>query len=693
MGDLVAARPPRRAAASGAAASARALTPAELAWLAAVPCALVVFGLLMLLGPPLGHALLAPRGAVFWPSVQGIQAIRPEPVEHARYLIALLGPVLACAAVAARTRSAQLPPRWTGSLVAASQAIVVVALAVALAAQRLHTYGPIYGGPLRRVYFTVPTLAVALALAGALAIALRREGFTERAGRWLWETAPKRAGAAAVAVAFTLLWLLTAVFFDSSVGHSSFAINVTLPFSIDEAYAVLDGRTPLVDFHAQYGQLWPYVAAIAMSVFGASVTTYTIAMACGTAVVLLSVYATLRRVARSSLGALLLYLPFVATGFFMELGPLRNRYGPENLFTLFPIRYGGPYLLAWLTARQLDGARPRAVPVLFCAAGLVALNNPEFGIAAVGATFAALLWAQAPRSARGAARLTADAAVGLLGALALLSLLTLIRAGSLPHLSLLLEFARLDGIEGWTLVPMPALGFHLAVFLTFAAALVVATVRAAARRQDALLTAMLAWSGIFGLGAGSYFAGRSHPEVLIDLFSSWALAVVFLVVVVVRAARARPSPWRAFLPQLAVLFGFGLCACSIAQFPLPWTQIDRLRDRGVEVATIYVRFRQADRFVAERTHPGERVLILLPVSHRVAYEHGLTNVLPWVSIESMPLVSQFDEALSALRRAHGRKVFLWTGNTWPEAIAALGAQGFSLQGTNDAFGLMEWVRY
>jgi hypothetical protein len=139
MGDLVAARPPRRAAASGAAASARALTPAELAWLAAVPCALVVFGLLMLLGPPLGHALLAPRGAVFWPSVQGIQAIRPEPVEHARYLIALLGPVLACAAVAARTRSAQLPPRWTGSLVAASQAIVVVALAVALAAQRLHT--------------------------------------------------------------------------------------------------------------------------------------------------------------------------------------------------------------------------------------------------------------------------------------------------------------------------------------------------------------------------------------------------------------------------------------------------------------------------------------------------------------------------------------------------------------------------
>ncbi|HMJ02952.1 MAG TPA: hypothetical protein VK506_08415, partial [Conexibacter sp.] len=371
------------------------------------------------------------------------------------------------------------------------------------------------------------------------------------------------------------------------------------------------------------------------------------------------------------------------------LGPTQDRYAPSNLFTIFPMRYGGPYLLAWLTARHVDGARPHAVPLLFCAAGIVALNNPEFGIAAVGATLAALLWTQAPPTRRSIGRLAGGAAVGLLGALALLSALTLVRAGSLPHLGLLLEFARIDGTEGWTLLPLPTVGFHLVVFATFVAALVVATVRAVTRAQDVLLTAMLAWSGVFGLGAGSYFVGRSHPEVLIDLFSSWALALVLLLVVVVRAVLARPSR-RPTIAEVAVLFGFGLLVCSIAQFPTPWSQVERLQDRGTERASIYLRFPEADRFVDEGTTPGEHVLILLPISHRVAHEAGVTNVLPWVSIESMPLVSQFDDALSALSEAGGHKVFMWTGNTWPEVTEALRVRGFRLRRSADDLGLTEW---
>ncbi|HEX7292033.1 MAG TPA: hypothetical protein VF250_12980 [Conexibacter sp.] len=691
MGDSVAARLPRRPAASRAAgAAARQLTPGERAWLAVVPCAVLVVLLGLLLGPPLGDALLAPRGAAFWPSVQRVQPIRPEPVEHARYLIALLAPVLLCAAIVGGARSARLAPRWIGRLVAAGQATVLAALCTFLVAQRLHTYGPFFNGPLRRVYFTVPTLVAAGLLTLALVAALRNDRLCERVGDRLRETGRKRIGALAVAVVFTLLWLLTAVFFESSIGRSGFPANVTLPFSIDEAYAILDGLTPLVDFHAQYGQLWPYVAAIAMALFGASITTYTITMACGTAVAMLAMYALLRRLVRSSLGALLLYMPFVATGFFMATGPPATRYGPVNLFTIFPIRYGGPYLLAWLTVRHLDGVRPHTAPVLFCAAGIVALNNPEFGIAALGATFAALLWARGTLSRRAIAGLAGRAALGLLAALALLSLVTLLRAGSLPRLSLLLEFANIDGVEGWTLAPMPTLGFHLVLFVTFAAALAVATVRAVNRRPNVLLTAMLAWAGIFGLGAGSYFVGRSHPEVLIDLFSSWALAVALLTLVVVRAVRARPS--RRPLPaELAVLFALGLCVCSLAQLPTPWSQIERLRDVGTEGLSVYIRYRAADQFVAEHTRPGETVLILHPVSHRVAYEHGLRNVLPWVSVESMPLERQFDDALEALRKAGGRKLFLWVGNTWQELTDALPSRGFELRAVHERLGFMEWV--
>jgi hypothetical protein len=690
MGDFVAAPLPRRAAASDlASTAARELTPGERAWLAVVPCTLLVCALALLLGPPLGEAFLAPRGAAFWPSVDEVQAIRPEPVEHARYLIALLGPLLLCAAIVAGSGRVRLPPVWIRRLVDATQVGLLAALCTFLVAQRLHTYGLVYGGPLRRVYFTVPTLVAATALTVALVALLHRDRVSERVGGWLRETRPKRVAGILLAVAFTLTWLLTAVFTESSIGHSGFPINVTLPFSIDEAYAILDGRTPLVDFHAQYGQLWPYLAALTMSLFGASITTYTITMAAGTAVVLLAIYATFRRIARSSLAALLLYVPFVSTGFFMEVGPPAARYGPSNLFTIFPIRYGGPYLLAWLTARHIDGVRPHAVPLLFCAAGIVALNNPEFGFAAAIATFAALLYARPPSSRRAGARLAGGAAAGLLAALALLSLLTLVRAGSLPHLSLLLEFANIDGIEGWTMVPMPTIGFHLAVFATFVAALAVATVRAVNRHGDTLLTGMLAWAGLFGLGAGSYYAGRSHPETLIDLFSAWSLAVLLLTVVVVRAIRARPSR-RPAIAEIAVLAALALCVCSVAQVPTPWSQIDRLQDRGVEPLTVYVRFPAADRFVAQHTQPGERVLIMLPVSHRVAYEHGLRNVLPWVSVESMPLVSQFDEALEALRQAGGTKIFLWTDNTWRELIDALRARQYALVHEDRKAGLMEW---
>src|SRR5215207_2467933 len=181
MGDSVAAPLPRRRAAASALASAAARepTPGERAWLAVVPCVLIVCALALLLGPPLGHAFLAPRGAVFWPSVDHTQAIRPEPVEHARYLIALLGPVLLCVAIVS-ARWVRLPPLWIRRLLDAAQVTLLVALCTFLIAQRLHTYGLDYGGPLRRAYFTVPTLLAAAALSVALVVVLHRDRISER---------------------------------------------------------------------------------------------------------------------------------------------------------------------------------------------------------------------------------------------------------------------------------------------------------------------------------------------------------------------------------------------------------------------------------------------------------------------------------------------------------------------------------
>jgi hypothetical protein len=630
----------------------RRVTADQIAWLAAVPCTVLAIALIVVLGEPLGALLEPSHHPKLWP--YSYFDPRPEPTEHARYLLALLGPLLLAGAVLlGARRSPRRPAIVVAALTHLTQALLLGVAVFSVLAQRRIVYEGDYGGPLVRAFFTWPTIAVAIGLALALVVVLRVRpllGALERAAR---ETPRRRLLFGGAAVLMTVVWLLTVIQLESSTGKGNEAVTVNIAFWFGEAWGVLNGRTPLADFNPQYSHLWPYVGAVSMAVFGKTLGVYTVTMAAGTAAALTAVFAILRRVVRSSLLALLLFLPVLATGFFLERGPLEDRYTPANLLSMFPMRYGGPYLLAWLLARHLDGARPRRLALVFLAGGLVVLNNLEFGLPAFGAAVAAVLWTQPDLSLARLKRLAAVVAIGAGGALALVSALTLVRAGSLPDLGMLTFFSRLYGVTGFGMLPMHAAGFHLALYLTFAAAIGVATVRAVQRHEDVVLTGMLAWIGVFGLGIGGYFAGRSHPEVLIDLFSAWAFAMALLLVVAVRAIRARPARMPT-LAELALLVGFGLAACSVAQTPTPWSQVERMADDGKRP---YWDRPEAARFIARLTEPGEPVAILINPSHQVAYEAGVVNVSRFVSWYSMPLIDQMRTVLDDLRAAGGTKVF------------------------------------
>jgi hypothetical protein len=704
-----------RAGTRAAVAARTEVAPATLAWLLAPPCALIFAVAIALLGPPLGRLLFPTPDIAFWPTVTPTLAIRPEPTEQARFLIALAGPVVLSGLVVWwRKRVLPLRGSAVAALVQVSQVLLAAFLLTAVIAQQRFVYGEAYSGgaSFKRVYFTVPTLAVAALLTLVAVLALRRADSARgpasgghmaasgtpsaRIAALVRETPRKRLVGIALAVAFLVLWLLTAINTESSFNASNFGVRTNASFWLDEAYAVLDQRAPLVDFHAQYGQLWPYVSAAFMKLFGASLETYVAVMVTASGLCLLAIYAVFRRLVHSSLLALALFLPFVATGFFTEIGPLANRYGPSNLFSMFPMRYGGPYALAWLLARHVDRLAPRRAALLFLVGGLTLLNNPDFGMPAFAGTLVALLWTDARPWRTRLAALALEAALGLLGALACVALLTLAVAGSLPHLSYLFTFPRLWGVGGVTMLPMPTLGFHLVLYATFAAALVTATVRAVNKAEERTLTALLAWSAVFGLGAGSYFAGRSHPEVLISLFSAWMLSLSLLGIVAIRGLGGGPASAghmagsgtpgaragrRPSVAEVAVLFGLALAVCSLAQTPTPWSQIERIGRAGPPNSPIQ-RF-DARRFVAEGgARPGERVLILIPMGHRIAYELGLVNVAPYVSMISMPAAEQLDEALSALRREGGRRVFAFLGQVLPEQQQAIEAAGFARVGGN-----------
>jgi hypothetical protein len=675
------------------ASSTHALGAGESAWLVALPCALLLLLIVLLAGPPLGHALFAPRGEnAIWPRFYQLRGVRPEPVEHARYVLSLLGPLLAVGGLLAlrgrRVRDA-LPP----ALEALGQLALVAFVVACVAAQRDHVYEIAYtggrGAP-TTIYFTNATLVVAVVLALLAALALHRPATVARIARATRETPARRALAIAVAALVTIAYLLSAYNTEGTINIAHAALWDHMAFWIDEAFSILNGQAPLVDFHAQYGHLWAYLAAGGLTLFGASLGVYAAIMLAGSAGTMAVVFAMLRRiVGGSSLQTLGLFLPFLATSFFMKLGPPDNRYSPASLFSLFPIRYGGPYVLLWLLVRRIGGSSSRSPLPLLTLAGLVVINNPEFGVPALGATLAILAWALPIRSPRTLAGLAGSALGGGAIAVALVSSLTLAVGGSLPHFGMLTTFPRIFGTEGFGLLPMPSVGFHLVVYVTFVAAIVLATVRTVSGNDDhRMLTAALAWCGIFGLGTGAYFTGRSHPHVLIDLFSIWSLTLALLAVAVVRAILRRPSR-RPQLAELLVLAALGVMTCSLAMIPTPWSQLDRLRHgqpHDVRVMTAL------EDVIKEFTHRGEPVAMLVRPGHQIAEEDGIRDVTPYANIDSMMTEETWAEAIAALERAHGRKLFVQQETLFDEHVRWLARRGYKPYVEARALALIGFIK-
>lgn len=671
---------------------------ATAAWLCALPCAAIVAVAILVLGPPLGQ-LLSPASSPYTFLAGSAAGIHPEPTEHARYLIALAAPLLGALAVASAPRwLARVPPAVAASAVAATQWTLAIVVVASIVVQYRLRFGEIYTRGLEPTlelrYFTPTTLAVAALLAVAVTAAARREHLRARAAAVLRETRARRIVLTAVAAAATAIWALHAVHSDASIANAVEDVRYHLGFTIDETFAVLNGRTPLVDFSAQYGSLWPFVIALPMLAFGETALTFTVVLCTLTALALFAIYDVLRRATRSSATALLLYLPFLATSLYQAAGTLANRSSAGTYYANFPLRYAGPYLVAWLVARQLERGGDRALGtwLLFTAAGLALLNNGDFGLAALGASVAALLWTAPELSRRALLRLAGCVLAGVATAFALVSLLTLVRAGSLPQPGRLVEYARTYAVGGFAMMPIPGvLGMHLLVYLTYVAAIVVATVRAATHASNRVLTGMLAWSGVFGLGAGMYWVGRSHPVALKYQFSAWALALVLLTVVAAtRVAASRGS--RPAIAAVVVLFGFGVTVCSLAQTPMPWSQVERLQAPFVateevpdadplvppaDAATRRFVTSLADgpgRFVAQ---PGAPVAILLTTGHRVADAYGVTNVSAYTGIESLQTEQRVERVLDTLRAAGGNTVIL-PNPLDPAIFKVLERRGFGL---------------
>jgi hypothetical protein len=345
--------------------------------------------------------------------------------------------------------------------------------------------------------------------------------------------------------------------------------------------------------------------------------------------------------------------------------------------------------------------RRRRLPgwLLFFIAGLATLNNAEFAIPCVLASIAALMLGsdRAEPLARQIRALLIQAAIGLVGAAALVTAVVLARAGELPDLGSLTHYSEIFGRQGFGLSPMPTLGLHIGIYLTYVAAILVAAVRYVRGRENSTLTAMLGFVGVFGLLTGSYFAGRSLPWQLMLLFPVWGLALALLAWLTYRHLSSTPAEQgvvsRSLLPSLAAMTGFGVMVAAIATFPLPWEQVERLSQTGPAVNDVPAE----QRFVEDRTTPGESVLIIgTPTDHRVAERAGVSNVSPWNSIISLYSERDVLRALDALERERGSQVFLVRPHDSPLGSSAasvarvVAARGFERVAENPQGELRLW---
>jgi hypothetical protein len=669
------------------------LRPAQWGWLAALGGAALFGAAAALLGSSIGSELTAVPPDLFAdPSIDYL--VRPEPTELGRALVALAAPFAIALLVVAMAGRRWPPVMRRLATVAAvvMQALVAVIGLVGV----LHRDLDFLDADLAS-FTTLALLAAGVLAVGALVLACHQP-----ARRWIASldraTSKSRWGSVVTvaAVSLTVIWLLPAVFREQNVVDGGQYVWGHLQVTFEDFSAVLNGATPAVDYASQYSALLPFLVDPMLSLTGSSPTEFTLWATLLSLLALIAVYATFRIVTGSRIAAAGLYLPFLAASLLPLTDGGVERTFNADVYQILPLRYLAPFAIAWLLARWLSGLRGAPPIAIFAVAGLAVFNNPEFGVPALGALVVAVVLHEASKTAsqRRLRALAWQAVAGLAVAVSVVFAITLIRSGELPSTDVWLLFSRLIGRAAFVLVPLPEVGLYFVLYITFAAALVVAGVRSAAREPDRVLTALLAYAGAFGLGAGLYYVGRSQPENLLAIYPAWGFALglgVWLVVGrLAAAADLRTAVARVGVLGVGALFAFALLVTTIPTMPTPWRQLERIASSSDAPSPTDVSANAS--FVREWSTPGESVALITTLGHYTAEEAGVDDVSPFNSPQHLISLTNLQLVLDALADAGGRNLFTTSPGAprVPETGFTPGSRQPLYQGTAEALRARGW---
>jgi hypothetical protein len=353
---------------------------------------------------------------------------------------------------------------------------------------------------------------------------------------------PRRAAAgvsAVAAVGLVPLWALGLVQLPGAM-HDPFHFA----FTSDEIAAAAVGHVPLGDYVPQYSVLLSYPVALVRLLWHGTLTPVVLAYLLALEVVALA----LAVVVPVRLGGRRLLVPSLAVVVPPVLLSLRGTgMTASSYFAVLPMRVVLPALtlvVAWFVlTRRRSGAWPLRWGILGVLLGATALNNPDYGLPALGAV--AVTAVLAARGWRVAWRpLVLCAAGTLLVPLGYAAFAAL--AGSPVRVWSWLYFSAVFGSHGFNSLPATSGGLHVAVvaLFTVAAALGFVLVRVAPRgswrsRQGVALCLVGGWA----LLTLPYYAGRSLPATVVGGYAyacgMVAACLLPLMRLQIRAVRAR----------------------------------------------------------------------------------------------------------------------------------------------------------
>jgi hypothetical protein len=451
--------------------------------------------------------------AAFIPSATS--AIRPEPLEKARYLLGLaMIPIVPTVLFLVGRRF--VPDRMLAAL--DSPAVLAcrdVAAGCGLVAWASWLCGDSY----------LPRAGDSLGLATMLAVvAFARRGASPR-------------------IHDSVVWCLVAGlaalgFATQLVGDGEFLHNVGVFHHFDVIVSAINqvahGKTILVNATSQYGILYPYVAAALVVPFGLTVTTLSIFFS-----VLELIQAALVYRASALPGTTPGWRLFFALAYAGLAAPVLSAAlfnapdkaffsDPSGLSAIYfqytPIRTLFFAVFVWLLSP--DGRRlvPRLWRLGYPLAGIAFLWNADTGLVVLVAFTATAIssgladWRDRPMAvvrwaAVHAAAATATVAVALLA----YGLFAVARAGRWPDYGEFFRFQQIFYGAGFYMLPMTLREFWQPIVALHALTIAWCLRRAVVGR----ISQRAAWKfflAAYGLGSFSYYQGRSHPHNLATIF-------------------------------------------------------------------------------------------------------------------------------------------------------------------------------